>query len=54
MQEKLEQRAEIGAVQQSCSRRIPWWLWLCIAVSVMLFIGFFLTFAIGVTSGTSD
>ncbi|HEY9789427.1 MAG TPA: hypothetical protein V6D22_03445 [Candidatus Obscuribacterales bacterium] len=42
MQEKLEQR------------RIPWWFWLGLAVSVLLFVGFFLTFAIGVTAGGSD
>ena len=34
--------------------KIPLWLWATIVVSIMLFIGFFLTFATAVTSGGAD
>jgi hypothetical protein len=40
--------------EQVVDRKIPWWVWAFVALSVLVFVSFFLTFAIGVSSGAVD
>jgi hypothetical protein len=39
---------------QPTERKIPWWVWAFVVLSLLVFIGFFLTFAIGVTHNGAD
>ena len=40
--------------EQIQERKIPWWAWAAAALSVVIFLAFFLTFAIGVTMGGGE
>jgi hypothetical protein len=49
-----EQEEGVGMQEPIEERQIPWWAWLFVALSILLFVGFFLTFAVGVTRGGVD